>query len=160
MNDIKKVVLTYGTFDLFHIGHLNLLKHLKSLGTYLIVGVSTDEFNTIKGKKTVIPYTQRAELVAAVRYVDQVIPESNWEQKAHDINTYQVDIFGMGDDWVSQFDHLANLCEVVYLPRTKNISTTELKDIVHQEITTELLEIHQATYRLERLVKGILNKNK
>ena len=123
----EKIVLTYGTFDMFHIGHLNLLNRLKSLGDKLIVAVSTDEFNSIKGKKTLIPFEQRALIVQNIKCVDIVIAEENWEQKIDDIKKYNVDIFAMGDDWQGKFDFLKNHCEVIYLPRTQNISTTELK---------------------------------
>jgi glycerol-3-phosphate cytidylyltransferase len=123
----EKIVLTYGTFDMFHIGHLNLLNRLKSLGDKLIVAVSTDEFNSIKGKKTLIPFEQRALIVQNIKCVDMVISEKNWEQKIDDIKKYNVDIFAMGDDWKGKFDFLKEYCEVIYLPRTQNISTTELK---------------------------------
>jgi glycerol-3-phosphate cytidylyltransferase len=123
----EKIVLTYGTFDMFHIGHLNLLNRLKSLGDKLIVAVSTDEFNSIKGKKTLIPFEQRALIVQNIKCVDIVISEKNWEQKIDDIKKYNVDIFAMGDDWQGKFDFLKNHCEVIYLPRTQNISTTQLK---------------------------------
>ncbi len=123
----EKIVLTYGTFDMFHIGHLNLLNRLKSLGDKLIVAVSTDEFNSIKGKKTLIPFEQRALIVQNIKCVDMVISEENWEQKIDDIKKYNVDIFAMGEDWQGKFDFLKNHCEVIYLPRTQNISTTELK---------------------------------
>ena len=123
----EKIVLTYGTFDMFHIGHLNLLNRLKSLGDKLIVAVSTDEFNSIKGKKTLIPFEQRALIVQNIKCVDMVISEKNWEQKVDDIKKYNVDIFAMGDDWKGKFDFLKDYCKVVYLPRTQNISTTELK---------------------------------
>ncbi|MFY9101271.1 glycerol-3-phosphate cytidylyltransferase [Aliarcobacter cryaerophilus] len=123
----EKIVLTYGTFDMFHIGHLNLLNRLKSLGDKLIVAVSTDEFNSIKGKKTLIPFEQRALIVQNIKCVDMVISEENWEQKIDDIKKYNVDIFAIGDDWQGKFDFLKDYCEVIYLPRTKNISTTELK---------------------------------
>ena len=123
----EKIVLTYGTFDMFHIGHLNLLNRLKSLGDKLIVAVSTDEFNSIKGKKTLIPFEQRALIVQNIKCVDMVISEENWEQKIYDIKKYNVDIFAMGDDWKGKFDFLKDYCEVIYLPRTQNISTTELK---------------------------------
>ena len=123
----EKIVLTYGTFDMFHIGHLNLLNRLKSLGDKLIVAVSTDEFNSIKGKKTLIPFEQRALIVQNIKCVDIVIAEENWEQKIDDIKKYNVDIFAMGDDWQGKFDFLKDYCEVIYLPRTQNISTTELK---------------------------------
>ena len=123
----EKIVLTYGTFDMFHIGHLNLLNRLKSLGDKLIVAVSTDEFNSIKGKKTLIPFEQRALIVQNIKCVDMVIAENNWEQKVDDIKKYSVDIFAMGNDWEGKFDFLKDYCEVIYLPRTQNISTTELK---------------------------------
>ena len=123
----EKIVLTYGTFDMFHIGHLNLLNRLKRLGDKLIVAVSTDEFNSIKGKKTLIPFEQRALIVQNIKCVDMVISEENWEQKIDDIKKYNVDIFAIGDDWQGNFDFLKNHCEVIYLPRTQNISTTELK---------------------------------
>ena len=123
----EKIVLTYGTFDMFHIGHLNLLNRLKRLGDKLIVAVSTDEFNSIKGKKTLIPFEQRALIVQNIKCVDMVISEENWEQKIDDIKKYNVDIFAMGDDWKGKFDFLKDYCKVVYLPRTQNISTTELK---------------------------------
>ena len=123
----EKIVLTYGTFDMFHIGHLNLLNRLKRLGDKLIVAVSTDEFNSIKGKKTLIPFEQRALIVQNIKCVDMVISEKKWEQKIDDIKKYNVDIFAMGDDWKGKFDFLKDYCKVVYLPRTQNISTTELK---------------------------------
>ncbi len=124
---MMKKVITYGTFDLLHIGHLNLLKRAKALGDYLIVSVSTDEFNEQKGKKTVIPFIQRAELVRNLKCVDKVIPESSWEQKIVDIKNYDIDIFVMGSDWKGKFDFLKDYCEVVYLERTQEISTTQLK---------------------------------
>ena len=117
---MSRVVLTYGTFDMFHIGHLELLKRLKLLGDELIVAVSTDEFNEIKGKKTIIPYAQRANIVEAIRYVDRVIPEESWEQKVTDILKYNVDVFAMGHDWEGKFDELKEYCEVKYLPRNSS----------------------------------------
>ena len=123
----KKTVITYGTFDMFHIGHLKLLKRLKNLGDELIVVVSSDEFNKSKGKKVMIPYAQRAEIVENIKCVDLVIPENNWEQKVTDVQKYNVDIFAMGNDWEGKFDFLKEYCDVVYLSRTENISTTKLK---------------------------------
>jgi glycerol-3-phosphate cytidylyltransferase len=122
-----KRVITYGTFDMFHIGHLNLLNRLAELGDELIVAVSTDEFNALKGKKTLIPYEQRAQIVRNIKCVSEVIAEENWEQKATDIKRYKVDIFAMGNDWEGKFDFLKPHCEVLYLPRTEDVSTTELK---------------------------------
>ncbi len=124
---MKKIVITYGTFDMFHIGHLRLLQRVKKMGDELIVAISTDEFNELKGKKTLIPYEQRAEIVGNIKCVDKVIPEHNWEQKIEDIKKYDVDLFVIGDDWQGKFDFLKEHCEVVYLPRTDNISTTKLK---------------------------------
>lgn len=123
-----KTIITYGTFDLFHIGHLRLLERLKEMGDKLIVAVSTDEFNALKGKKTVIPYADRAKIVENIKAVDLVIPEINWEQKTTDVQKYGVDIFAMGDDWQGKFDFLKEHCEVVYLPRTEGISSSELKE--------------------------------
>lgn len=125
-----RVILTYGTFDLFHVGYLWLLKRLAALGDKLIVGCSTDEFNTIKGKSTAIPYVHRVEILEACRYVDQVIPEDDWAQKRDDVQRYGVGLFAMDDDWVGKFDELRDLCDVLYLPRTENISTTELKALI------------------------------
>ena len=124
-----KKVITYGTFDLLHYGHINLLKRAKSLGDYLIVGLSTDEFNnTKKNKESYFDYENRKSLLDAVKYVDLVIPEETWEQKVSDIQKYNVDIFVIGDDWKGKFDYLEDFgIEVVYLPRTKEISTTKIK---------------------------------
>lgn len=125
-------VITYGTFDLFHLGHLRILQRAKELGDYLIVAVSTDEFNRTKGKSCTYPYEQRAEILKAIKYVDEVIPEKNWEQKVDDIKHNGVDIFVMGDDWQGKFDFLEEYCKVVYLPRTEGISSTEIKNIHKQ----------------------------
>lgn len=124
---MRKVVLTYGTFDLFHIGHLNLLNRLRALGDYLIVGVSTDSFNEGKGKKTIVSFEDRIKIVAALKCVDLAIPEDSWEQKIDDIKRNNVSVFGMGGDWEGQFDFLKNYCDVVYLPRTEGISSTAIK---------------------------------
>lgn len=124
---MRRTIITYGTFDMFHIGHLNLLRNLSNMGDRLIVAVSTDEFNILKGKKTLIPYDQRAEIVKSIKYVDLVIPEIDWDQKISDIKNYRADLFAIGEDWKGEFDHLREFCEVVYLKRTKDISTTELK---------------------------------
>lgn len=123
-----KKVITYGTFDLFHIGHLNILKRAKELGDYLVVAVSSDAFNEIKGKKCAIPFAERKAIVEAIRYVDEVIPENSWEQKISDIKEHDIDVFVMGDDWSGEFDSLKEYCEVVYLPRTDGISTTQIKE--------------------------------
>ncbi len=125
---IITTVLTYGTFDMLHIGHINLLKRAKSLGDYLIVGISTDDFNTLKSKKSYYSYPDRKLIVEAIRYVDKVIPESTWEQKIEDIKNYNVDYFVMGSDWEGKFDYLNPYCEVIYLSRTEGISTSKIKD--------------------------------
>ena len=124
-----KRVLTYGTFDLLHYGHINLLKRAKALGDYLIVALSTDDFNETKGKKAYHNYETRKMMLEAVRYVDLVIPEQNWEQKIDDVKKYQADIVVMGSDWAGsdKFDYLKDYCEVVYLPRTEGVSTTKIK---------------------------------
>ena len=128
-----KRVLTYGTFDLFHEGHVRILKRAKALGDYLIVAISSDEFNQLKGKKSVMSFEQRKEVVEAIRYVDLVIPEHNWDQKISDVQKYDVDVFVMGDDWTGKFDFLKDYCEVVYLPRTENISTTMIKEKLNKK---------------------------
>lgn len=123
-----KKVITYGTFDLLHYGHINLLQRAKELGDYLIVALSTDEFNWIeKQKKCYFTYAQRKKLLEAIRYVDLVIPEKNWEQKITDVQEFRVDTFVIGDDWTGKFDYLNEYCKVVYLPRTPEISTTQIK---------------------------------
>lgn len=122
-----RTVLTYGTFDLFHLGHVRLLKRLSELGDRLIVGISSDEFNELKGKKSFFSFAERKEILEACKYVDLVIAENNWEQKPLDILKYEVDIFGMGSDWNGKFDHLSEFCKVLYLERTQDISTTEIK---------------------------------
>ena len=124
-----KRVITYGTVDLLHYGHINLLRRAKALGDYLIVALSTDEFNDReKHKRCYFSYDERKLLLEAIRYVDLVIPEENWAQKRTDVHLYQVDTFVMGDDWVGKFDFLKEEgCEVVYLPRTPEISTTQIK---------------------------------
>lgn len=132
VNKKMKTVLTYGTFDLLHYGHIEILRRAKELGDRLIVGISTDEFNKVKGKKCQISYKKRKEFLEAVGYVDLVIPESEWEQKIDDVKNNEVDVFVMGDDWEGEFDFLKEYCEVVYLPRTIGISTTKLKSIIHK----------------------------
>lgn len=124
---MKKRVITYGTFDMFHIGHLKLLQRLATLGDELIVAVSTDEFNETKKKTVLIPYAQRAEIVENIKCVDKVIAEESWDQKIVDIKKYDISLFAMGDDWQGKFDFLKEHCDVQYLSRTQDISTTQLK---------------------------------
>ena len=123
-----KKVITYGTFDLLHVGHINLLRRAKALGDYLIVVVSSDEFNAGKGEKAYHSFEDRKQILEAIRYVDEVLPEYTWEQKIDDVKNNQVDVFVMGNDWEGKFDFLKEYCEVVYLPRTEGISTTKIKD--------------------------------
>jgi len=122
-----KTVITYGTFDMLHTGHIRLLKRAKELGDYLIVAVSSDEFNESKGKKSYYSYEQRKEILEAISYVDLVIKEDSWDQKEKDVETYKADVFVMGHDWEGHFDFLKKSCEVIYLPRTEGISTTKIK---------------------------------
>lgn len=128
-----KKVLTYGTFDLLHWGHIRLLERAKALGDYLIVGVSTDEFNEQKHKESYHSFENRKYILEAIRYVDKVIPENSWDQKIQDVIDNDIDIFVMGDDWKGQFDFLKEYCEVVYLPRTEGISTTQIKNDLNLE---------------------------
>lgn len=123
-----KKVITYGTFDLLHIGHINLLRRAKEMGDYLIVAVATDEFNELKNKKAHFCFEDRKKIVEAIKYVDLVIAEDNWDQKITDVIKYDVDIFTIGDDWQGKFDFLEDYCKVVYLPRTKDISTSDIKN--------------------------------
>lgn len=124
-----KRVITYGTFDLLHYGHINLLKRAKALGDYLVVVLSTDEFNwNCKQKKCYFSYEIRKQLLEAIRYVDLVIPEESWEQKINDVKEYHIDTFVMGNDWEGKFDFLKEYCNVVYLERTPEISTTSIKE--------------------------------
>lgn len=139
-----KTVLTYGTFDLFHIGHLRLLQRLRALGDRLVVGVSTDEFNHIKGKKTVVPFADRIEIVRALECVDLAIPETGWEQKVGDIQRHEVSVFGMGGDWEGRFDELKAHCEVVYLPRTEGISSTHVRKTLKILDQSHIGELKQA----------------
>ena len=123
-----KRVITYGTYDVLHYGHINLLKRAKALGDYLIVALSSDEFNALKNKKSYYTYEQRKKILESLRYVDLVIPEHDWDQKISDVQKYQADIFVMGDDWEGKFDFLKDYCEVIYLPRTPDVSSTQTKD--------------------------------
>lgn len=124
---MTKRVITYGTFDLLHYGHINLLRRAKQQGDYLIVVLSTDEFNMLKGKKAYFSYNERKLLLEAIKYVDEVIPEITWEQKVTDVVSNNIDVFVMGNDWEGEFDFLKEYCEVIYLPRTDGISTTKIK---------------------------------
>ena len=132
-----KKIITYGTFDLLHTGHVNILRRAKALGDYLIVAISSDEFNAGKDKKAFYPFEQRKAILEAIRYVDEVIPEENWEQKKTDIKDHDIDVFVMGDDWEGEFDFLKDQCEVVYLPRTEGISTTQIKKDLENKVKND-----------------------
>jgi glycerol-3-phosphate cytidylyltransferase len=136
---------------MFHIGHLKLLQRIKELGDELIVAVSTDEFNQIKGKKTLIPYAQRAEIVENIKCVDMVISENDWEQKIKDVEKYNIDVFVMGDDWAGKFDFLKEYCDVIYLERTKDISTTKLKQSLSNFLSVPKEDILKAFEVIEIL---------
>ncbi|HIF9502957.1 TPA: glycerol-3-phosphate cytidylyltransferase [Photobacterium damselae] len=150
-----KVVITYGTFDLFHVGHVRLLKRLSSLGDKLFVGLSSDEFNRNKGKKSFFSYSEREEILNSCRYVDFVFPEDNWQQKKDDILKYEADIFAMGDDWKGKFDDLKNYCDVIYLPRTEDISTTEIKKTLSSVNEKELDNIEKQLHSVISIVKSL-----
>jgi glycerol-3-phosphate cytidylyltransferase len=122
-----KKVLTYGTYDLLHFGHINLLQRAKELGDHLTVALSTDEFNAVKNKKAYHSYKNRKLILDSIRFVDKVIPEKNWDQKVKDVLMHDIDVFVMGDDWEGHFDYLKEFCEVIYLPRTVGVSTTKIK---------------------------------
>jgi glycerol-3-phosphate cytidylyltransferase len=148
-------VITYGTFDLFHIGHVRLLRRLRDLGDRLVVGCSTDEFNALKGKKSLIPYCHRVDVLRSCRYVDEVFAENDWDQKRRDIQHFDAHIFAMGDDWVGKFDSLSDLCQVVYLPRTENISSTEIRQVVRSLYEEELRAVRSATLHVLDLLDEI-----
>ena len=132
-------ILTYGTFDLLHYGHIRILKRAKELGDYLVVALSTDEFNATKGKKAYHSYETRKKMLEAIRYVDLVIPENNWEQKIQDIKDYKIDVVVMGDDWAGsdKFDYLKEYCEVKFLERTPGVSTTMIKNDLQLQETVD-----------------------
>ena len=150
-----KVVITYGTFDLFHVGHIRLLKRLSALGDKLIVGISSDEFNALKGKKSFFSYEERAEIIESCKYVSAVFPEHNWQQKKDDIIKYNADIFAMGDDWAGKFDDLKDVCSVVYLPRTEDISTTAIKKALSNVNIEELDKIEDSLHNVINIVKSL-----
>ena len=148
-----RTVLTYGTFDLFHVGHLNLLTRLRAMGDRLVVGVSTDEFNARKGKQTVVRFQDRMDIVSGLKCVDLAIPEFAWEQKVEDIRRHDVTVFGIGDDWRGKFDHLQDHCDVVYLPRTDQVSSTELKRLLQVLDRTHVTELKQALDLISSIVE-------
>uniref|UniRef100_UPI004048B8EF glycerol-3-phosphate cytidylyltransferase n=1 Tax=Yoonia sp. TaxID=2212373 RepID=UPI004048B8EF len=124
-----KKVITYGTFDTLHYGHILLLKRARALGDHLTVALSSDSFNALKDKTSHFDFEARKALLEAITYVDEIIPEHDWDQKRTDVITHKIDVFTMGDDWAGKFDFLSDLCEVVYMTRTPSISSTEIKKI-------------------------------
>ncbi|WP_346770586.1 glycerol-3-phosphate cytidylyltransferase [Photobacterium phosphoreum] len=150
-----KIIITYGTFDLFHVGHVRLLKRLSMLGDKLIVGISSDRFNEGKGKTSFFSYEERAEILLACKYVDEVFPEDDWEQKISDVIKYSVDVFAMGDDWKGEFDFLSEYCEVIYLPRTEDISTTKIKKTLASLQKDGLGKIEKSLHDVIAIVKAM-----
>lgn len=150
----KKTVITYGSFDILHVGHIRLLKRLKALGDKLIVAVSTDEFNKLKGKTSLLTYEDRKEVLEACSLVDLVIPEESWDQKVSDIQKYNVDVFGIGDDWQGKFDFLKDHCEVVYLPRTQGISSTAIKSLASGFSQSNLNELKNAVDTISTILSN------
>lgn len=149
-----KTILTYGTFDVFHVGHVRMLRRLAELGDRLIVGISTDEFNNQKGKSSLLSYEDRVEVVESIKFVDLVIPEESWEQKLQDIEKYQVSVFGIGDDWLGSFDHLKDYCEVIYLKRTENISSTKVRKILGELSLEHIKKIENSAREVAAIFKS------
>lgn len=148
-------VLTYGTFDLLHIGHVKLLQRAAQLGDRLIVGISSDEFNALKGKRSLFPYEHRAEIVAAISCVYEVFPEDSWEQKKVDIKRFNADLLVMGQDWQGEFDEMQEFCKVTYLPRTEGISTTELKSALSTLRGDKVAELRRALDAVQAVVEQL-----
>lgn len=148
-------ILTYGTFDLFHVGHVRILERAAQLGTRLYVGVSSDEFNALKGKRCIMAYENRATIVRAMRCVHEVFPENNWEQKRDDILRLGADVMVMGSDWTGKFDHLSDLCRVEYLPRTDGISTTELKTTLQAFKGDKIQQLQDGLRALQSVVEQL-----
>lgn len=150
-----KTIITYGTFDLFHIGHVRLLQRARALGERLLVGVSSDEFNSVKGKRSVMSYEHRSAIVRALACVDDVFPESDWGQKEADICRFEASVLVMGDDWKGKFDDLMRFCEVVYLPRTEGISSTELKSALSAFRGDKIAELQRGLEALQSIVSQL-----
>jgi glycerol-3-phosphate cytidylyltransferase len=147
-----KTIITYGTFDLFHIGHVRLLERARALGDRLVVGISTDAFNAAKGKRSVMSYEHRAGIIHALACVDEIFPEDDWEQKEGDIFKFKASVLVMGDDWRGKFDHLKSACDVVYLPRTVGISTTEVKKALSALKADTITELQRGLDALQSVV--------
>ncbi|MCR6625255.1 MAG: adenylyltransferase/cytidyltransferase family protein [Pseudoxanthomonas sp.] len=156
MTDSKPTtVITYGTFDIFHAGHLRILERARDLGDRLVVGVSTDQFNAGKGKRSVFSCEERMDIVGSLRCVDAVFPEDVWDQKRSDILRFGASVLVMGADWESKFDELSDIVSVVYLPRTPNISTTDVKKSLRQLEPADIENLKNAVDILSGIVKGI-----
>lgn len=143
-----KRAITYGTFDLFHVGHLELLKRIKALAEEVYVGVSTDEFNNEKGKRCIIPFEDRTSIIESIKYVDKSFPEFSWDQKTKDIGNFGIDLFVMGNDWLGKFDYLKDYCEVKYLDRTATISSSQIKNQIgesNMELKEQLIQVLSQT---------------
>jgi len=150
-----KKIITYGTFDLLHKGHINILKRAKELGDHLTVAISSDEFNKIKNKTSFYSFEERKYLLESIKYVDEVIPENDWEQKTRDVQEKDIDIFVMGDDWEWKFDFLKEHCEVIYFPRTEGISTTKLKSTLkwlNNESIDKIEEVLEALKEFRKIL--------
>lgn len=153
---MAKTVITYGTFDMFHVGHLRLLKRMRDLGERVIVAVSTDEFNMQKGKQALIPYVERREILESLSCVDLVVPETSWAQKVTDIQKHCVDVFVMGDDWRGRFDELQAYCQVVYLERTVGVSSSALKQALGRLIEAQRSAVPSDLEMIEGLHRSLL----
>jgi glycerol-3-phosphate cytidylyltransferase len=153
---MEKIALTYGTFDLFHIGHLRLLQKIKDIASKVIVAVSTDEFNLIKGKNSIISFSNRFEIINNIKCVDLVISENSWEQKIDDIKKYNVDVLVMGNDWEGKFDNLKEYCDVKYLNRTEGVSSTTLRNSFQNLKTINFESLDTAVKLLEQIKKELL----
>lgn len=150
-----RTIITYGTFDLFHVGHVRLLSRLKNLGDRLVIGLSTDDFNSIKGKKSFFSYNERKEILLSTKYVDEVFPEECWEQKKSDVLKFNASIFAIGDDWVGEFDFLKKYCEVIYLPRTECISTTDIKRRLEKISSKDIEAMEKNLHEIFDILKSI-----
>lgn len=150
-----RTVLTYGTFDLFHVCHVRLLRRISAFGDRLVVGCSSDEFNALKGKKSIFSYEERAEILMSCKYVSEVIPEHHWDQKIDDVKRFNISVFAMGDDWAGKFDFLADFTQVIYLPRTEGVSTTQIKDVVSSVKADKKQRILNALDQVNELITAL-----
>lgn len=152
-------VLTYGSFDLFHIGHLNFLRHAKELGDYLVVGVATDEFNLIKGKISIFSYEERSQIVSSIKYVDEIFPANSWEEKILDIQKHSPNILVASEEWKDKYTQLSKYCKVVFLPRTEFISSSQIKEVLNKIDNLNNLLGSLSREEREVLIKYISKQN-